>query len=127
MTVEDLVEILKLKDDTFDDIFQCSVEEFVQFLIQNVDNERYYMMGHFVNNALSGYLIGVDSVFPPVNWSVNIIYYKSCFEDSKKVLEDLKEWGKEKGAQRISFITTIPDKFKKHGFEEKSIMMSMEL
>ena len=126
--VEDLVKILTLDDDKLTEVFPCEASEWVQFLVQNVDNPNFFMTSVLENDKLIGYLIAVNSIALPISNCVIALYSKTAgLESNKKELEMLIEWSKEKGAASIDFVTNNVVGHAIYGFKKKAALMTMEL
>jgi hypothetical protein len=82
LEAEDIVKILSLKDDDFSILFTCEVGEWVQFLMQNVENENFFMMGYFKDEKLIGYLIAYFVSIANMQRCICIIFKNSRI-DSK--------------------------------------------
>jgi len=128
MEVEDIAKILVTKDDDFKNLFDCSVGEWVQFLVQNAGNDRFLMIGNTQDDKIDGYLIAINSRSFPGDPFVTVIYSKTAgLEINKESLGILKAWAKEEGAKEIRFITNNEKGHQVYGFKRKAILMSMEL
>lgn len=127
LEAEDIVQILKLDDPDFTTLFDCEIGEWVQFLIQNVDNENFFMMGNFKDNKLTGYLIAYF-VPLPICKGVSALYSKTAgLRANKLILDELKKWSIEKGAVSIRLITDNVNGHSVYGFKKKSTLMEMVL
>ena len=127
LEAEDIVKILYLNDPDFSTLFTCEIGEWVQFLMQNVENENFFMMGYFKDEKLTGYLIAYF-VPLPICKGVSALYSKTAgLTANKKILDELKNWSKEKGAISIDIITNNVRGHAIYGFEKKATMMTIEL
>ncbi len=77
LEAEDIAKILTLKDDDFKKVINCELGQWVQFLMQNVENKEYFMMGEIEDNNLVGYIIMVDASLQPVSNSAHVFYSKT--------------------------------------------------
>jgi hypothetical protein len=128
LEVEDIVKILKLDDETLTKVFPCEVGEWVQFLIQHVDNPNSFMMGEMDGDKLTGYYIAINAIAPPINFSVSVLYSKTAGKETNKIfLDALIDWAKEKGADSIDFITNNVVGCAVYGFKKKAALMSMKI
>jgi|FLOH01.1.fsa_nt_gi hypothetical protein len=127
LKAEDIVKILKLNDPDFSNLFQCEIGEWVQFLMQNVENENFFMMGYFKDEKLIGYLIAYF-VPLPICKGVSALYSKTAgLTANKKSLDELKKWSKERGAISIDIITNNVKGHGIYGFKKKATMMTIKL
>lgn len=128
MEVEDIVKILKLDDPKLTQVFPCEKGEWVQWLIQNVDNPGFFIRGVFEEDKLIGYLVAINAFVPPINKAITVLYSKTAgMEANHAILDELIGWSKEKGAASIDFITDNPIGHSVYGFKKKATMMTMEL
>ncbi len=127
LDVNSIAKIMYLDDPDFSTLFTCEIGEWVQFLIQNVDNENFFMMGYLKDDKLTGYLIAYF-VPLPICKGVSALYSKTAgLTANKETLEELKKWSKEKGALSIDLITNNVKGHGIYGFEKKATMMTIEL
>jgi len=96
MEVEDIAQILKM-DDPIEQVFPCDKGEWIQWLMQYVDNPEVYMIGN-VEEKLLSYAVAVNMVTPPLSNTVTIIFMS---ELNREFIDAIKIWGKEKGAKSI--------------------------
>ena len=124
---KDIVKITTLKDNDFEEIMSCDVGGWTQFLIQNAQNDAFFMAGNIEDNKLKGYIIAYF-VALPICQDVTVIYSKiEGSNKDKEMIEDLKIWSKEKGAKSINFVTNNIKDYLAFGFEKKATMVGMEL
>ena len=127
LEVEDIVKILHLKDDDFNNLFVCEKGEWVQFLIQNADNEDFFMYGYEEEGKLIGYLIAYF-ISLPICKGVSVLYSKTAgLSVNKKVLEKLKDWAILKKAKTIDIITNNVVGHSIYGFEKTGTTMAIKL
>lgn len=127
-TVEDITKILILEDDKLTKVFPCEIGEWVQFLIQNVDNPNFFMRVAIEENKLIGYLVAFNAIAKPISNCVSVLYSKTAgTEINRVVLEELIRWSKDKGAASIDFVTDNVVGHTVYGFKKKTTMMTMEL
>jgi len=128
LEVEDIAKIMYLKDEELTQGFPCEVGEWVQFLIQHVDNPNIFMMGEKEGDELIGYFVAINAIAPPLNNSVSVLYSKTAGKEiNKAFLDALIDWSKEKGATSIDFITNNVVGCSVYGFRKKATLMKMEL
>ena len=127
LEVEDIAKILHLNDNVTD-YFPCDKGEWVQWLIQNVDNPDLFIMGVVEDGEVTGYIVAINSVKPPLDDSVYVLYaWSAGFEMNKKILKNLIDWSKEKNARSIDFVTEDVVAHTAYGFKKKATLMTMEL
>ena len=127
LEVEDITKIMSLKDEVFDELFPCSIGEWVQFLIQNVDNPNLFIIGSIENGVLTGYCVSYY-VELPISKSASTLYSKtSGKETNKKALAMMIEWAKEKRADAIDIITNNPIGHSVYGFKKKATVMTLKI
>ena len=118
LKAEDIVKILKLNDPDFSNLFQCEIGEWVQFLMQNVENENFFMMGYLI-----AYFVPL-----PICKGVSALYSKTAgLTANKKSLDELKKWSKERGAISIDIITNNVKGHGIYGLKKKATMMTIKL
>lgn len=128
LDVEDIAKILNLDDPKLTEVFPCEKGEWVQWLIQHIDNPGFFIRGVFEKDKLIGYLVAVNAFVPPINKAITVLYSKTAgMEANHAVLDELIEWSKEKGAISIDFITDNPIGHSVYGFKKKATMMTMEI
>jgi hypothetical protein len=128
LKVEDIIKISKLDDDNFADLFTCEIGEWVQFLVQNVDNSNLFMVGVFEDDKLIGYLIAINAIMPPINNGISALYSKTAgLKNNKKALAEMIKWAKDKGATSIDLITNNVVGHAVYGFKKKATLMMMEI
>ena len=128
LEVEDIAKIMYLDDDKLTEAFPCELGEWVQFLIQNVDNPNIFMLGEKEGDELIGYLIAINAIAPPVNNSVSILYSKTAGKEiNKAFLAALIDWSKEKGGSSIDLLTNNVVGCSIYGFRKKATLMTMKL
>lgn len=118
----DLTPIFHLKD-KFDETFLiCSRSEYLQFLVENVGNERVLIVIDLDENekTAKGYVVSVNGVLPPLSNSVSIIYVFSgdgC--DLELIFKYIEDWGRKIGAKVLAGQTRLPDNkiFEKYGWK----------
>ncbi len=127
LDVNDIAKIMYLDDPDFSTLFDCEIGEWVQFLIQNSDNENFFMMGSFKDNKMVGYLIAYF-VPLPICKGVSALYSKTAgLTANKTILDELKKWSKENGAVSIDIITNNVKGHGIYGFKQKATMMTIDL
>ena len=91
LNAEDIAQILKLEDSAFNDIFKCDIGVWVQFLIQNIDNDALYTCGSFKDGVLKGYMVATFRPNPLCS-AVSVLYSRTAgLEENKKSgQEDIK-------------------------------------
>ena len=128
LKVEDIAGIMQLDDPDLTGAFPCERGEWVQFLIQNVDNPNFFMMGEIEDGKLTGYFIAINAIAPPVNNSVSVLYSRTAGKEiNKDFLTALTGWAKEKGADSIDFVTNNAIGCSVYGFRKKAVLMTMKL
>lgn len=128
LEVEDIAGIMQLEDDVLTEVFPCELGEWVQFLVQNVANPNFFMMGVTEEDKLLGYFIAINAIAPPVSNCISVLYSKTAgMENNKAVLDALIAWAKEKGAVSIDFVTDNVVGHAVYGFRKKSTLMTLKL
>ena len=127
LDANDISKIMYMDDKDFSKFFDCEIVEWTQFLMQNVDNENFFMIGHFEDKKLIGYLIAYFAPLP-ICKGVSALYSKTAgIKNNKLALNELKKWSKEKGATSIDIITNNVRGHGIYGFKKKATMMVMKL
>lgn len=127
LEVEDIAKIIFLKDEIFDELFPCSVGEWVQFLIQNVDNPNLFIIGSIEDGTLTGYCVSYY-VKLPISKSASTLYSKTAGKEiNKKALVMMIKWAKEMGADAIDIITNNPVGHSVYGFKKKATVMTLKI
>ena len=128
LEVEEIAKIMQLDDEKLTQGFPCEVGEWVQFLVQHVDNPNIFMMGEIEDDKLIGYFVAINAIAPPLNNSVSVLYSKTAGKEiNKAFLDTLIDWSKEKGATSIDFLTNNVVGCSVYGFRKKATLMTMEL
>ena len=129
MEVEDIAKILKFDDPVFEDTFPCAVGDWVQFLMQHVDNPKLLLLGIFEDDGdFIGYVVAYNSVLLPISRHITILYYTgNGFQDADEGIEIIKDFATEANAESIRFQTKKPDEFEKYGFTSYGTMMGLEI
>ena len=111
-----IAQILKFND-RIEDYFPCDKGEWVQWLMENVDNPRVLIIGN-----KDVYLVAVDAVMKPLSDFVSILfcYSEKGFDKNMEVKTMLDDWAKERGASGIRFICEDISVFSKYGAKEKA-------
>lgn len=127
LDADSISKIMYLDDPDFSKLFDCEIVEWVQFLMQHMENENFFMMGYFKDKQLTGYLIAYF-VPLPVCKGISALYSKTGGLEANKIgLNELKKWGKEKGATSIDLITNNVKGHGIYGFTKKATMMTMAI
>lgn len=128
LEVEDIVKILTLEDDKFEELFSCETGEWVQFLIQNINNPNFFMIGAIEDDRLIGYMVAINAVILPICNGISALYSKTAgMENNKEELAEMIKWAKEKGATSIDLITNNVIGHAAYGFKKKATVMTYEL
>lgn len=114
MEVEDIAKIAFIEDH-LETHLTCSKGEWVQWLIQNVDNPSMLIIGDFSDTGeIKGYMVLVNNVVPPVfNFVASLFTWTRdgnirCDRDTVTALQaEASRWGKEIGARRG--VATVPN------------------
>lgn len=137
---QEITSILKLDDPRLNkqvlSRLQCTKAEWVQWIVRFTRTPEFMRLWAVKDGKdIKAYMIAVNTVFPPISRSVNIVY-QSFFgmkdEDGVlvgiKAIEKVKEWTKELGATNISIFTDKPHINAQFGFEvEKGVSMVLKL
>ena len=127
LSANDISKILYLEDPVFSKLFDCEVSEWVQFLMQNIDNEYFFMVGAFENDKITGYMIAYF-VPLPICKGVSVLYSKTAGKESNRdALLKLKEWASSHKAKSIDIITNNPVGHSVYGFTKSGTMMTIKL
>jgi len=122
--VKDITQILSLQDDHLEKQIPCDKGEWVQWLVQNIENDRIGIWTIKDDNEgrVKAYVVAVDAMNPPISDSVVILYssvYSSIGEEgNQEVMEKIKEWSRERGAKKITIQTWYPRIMSTYGFVE---------
>lgn len=129
LKVEDIVKILQV-DDKIEDYFPCDKGEWVQWLIQRVDDPSLLILGNIIDDILCGYIIAANEVHPPLSNCIYVLFAHTAGKKiNKEALNLLIDWAKEKKAKSIDFTTNHKNAvgLTVYGFKKKYSVMSMEL
>jgi hypothetical protein len=122
------VRLLKFADNVAD-CFPCDRGAWIQWLTRAVASEKTFCMQILEpDKSVSGYVVAVDQVMPPLSDCVFVLYSYSekNFRDNERVLEALKAWAAGCGAKRIRFTTDNVMAHKLYGFRETGrVVMEM--
>lgn len=113
MEVEDIAKIAFIEDH-LETHLTCEKGEWVQWLIQNVNNPSMLIIGDFTpDNEINGYMVLVNNVVPPVfNFIASLFTWTRdgnfrCDKDTVTALQaEASKWGREMGAKRG--VATVP-------------------
>lgn len=123
-----VVRLLKFNDNVTDG-FPCSRGAWIQWLTRAVASEKTFCVQILEpDRSVSGYLVAVDQVKPPLSDCVFVLYSYSekNFRTNERVLDALKAWSAERGARRIRFTTNNVMAHKLYGFHETGrVVMEM--
>lgn len=107
LEVEDIAKIMHL-DDNVTDFFPCEKGEWVQWLIQNVDNPRIFIIGNIEDNQIIGYFVALNNLMPPVFDYISVIYLWSLSHKiTHTLIEAGKKWAIKNGVKRG--LITVPN------------------
>ena len=127
LNAKDISKIMYLDDSHFNELFVCEIGEWVQFLMEHYQNEDFFMIGHFKDDKLTGYLVAYF-VPLPVCKGVSVLYSKTAgITNNKLGLDELIEWSKSKGALSLDLITENVVGHSVYGFKKKATMMRLDL
>ena len=128
LEAEEIAKILYLKDEKLTQVFPCEVGEWTQFLMQHINNPKFFMRCVLEDDKLIGYLVAVNAVVLPINKSITVLYSKTAgIEANHAVLDELIEWSREKGAIKIEFVTDNPIGHTVYGFKKRATVMMTEI
>lgn len=105
-------------------LFPKLPSSWVQWVTENCTNPKVYIIAE-IENEIVGYVIGVESLCPPVG-----DYFAILFDglNSLLAIEKLKEYAKQRNA--ASIIITVKEeieKLKRIGFKQSSINMRLSV
>jgi hypothetical protein len=129
-TPPDVVMVSRYKDN-FDELTtSMSRDEMIQLLMSGLTVPNSVVAWGVWDNAnrLRGYLVALNTIYPPLSQGISIIYAHSTAPTSaqRKVLVEVETWAKELGANSIMIHTKHPGLlFAKFGFVD-SHMVTME-
>lgn len=127
MTVPDIVQINNLSDDGFINRFQCDMGEWIQYLIQNVNNDLFFMICSLNDNILTGYMIATH-VESAVYKGISVLYSRtSGLSNNKDALQQLISWGKNRGVKKIEITTSNPIGHSVYGFKKIGVTMELKI
>ena len=128
LNVEEIARIMQLEDN-IEESFPCEKGEWVQWLIDNIDNPRILIIGNVIDNEIKSYLIALDSVVPPLSIQVNILFFysRADMEQNMAIINMLKDWTKKRGALKIRGICQNIRVYEKYGAEQKAIFGGWDL
>lgn len=127
MTVSDIIQINNLSDEGFTDRFQCDKGEWIQYLIQNVDNDLFFMICSLKDNNLIGYMIATH-VEIAVYKGISVLYSRTAgLSNNKNALQQLISWGKTRGVKKIEITTSNPIGHSVYGFKKKGVTMELSI
>lgn len=105
LEVDDIAKILSL-DDPIEQIFPCDKGEWVQWLMQNIENPEILIIGRVSSDELDFYAVAVNYVLKPLSDSIGVILFSKGAETNSHIREQIIEWGKKKGAKKVIFQAT---------------------
>lgn len=114
--VHDIAGIIEF-DDHLSDFFPCEKGEWIQWLVQNVDDPRYLIIG--TDNS---YLVAVDTIERPVSDFVSIIFCYSQEGNVADLKDAVSQWGEERGASKVQFVTRDIKTFGRYGVEQYGVL-----
>ena len=127
MEADEISKILYTDDKDFKKLFDCSKGEWCQFLMQNIENDQFFMTCVLEENKLIGYVVAYF-VPLPICQGVTVLYSLTAGKkDNIKVLTELKAWSLEKGAKTIDILTSNPIGHSVYGFKKKAVNMTLKL
>ncbi len=99
---EQIAQILHMGDLYFENAFPCEIGEWVQWLIQQIENPGIKIYGEIECDILSAYIVAMNSVMPPVFDSVAVLYLHSphSHKITRALVEATKKWAIIVGAKR---------------------------
>jgi hypothetical protein len=108
----------------------CTTGEWVQVLMQNIDNDNWFMRCNTTSaGRVNGYIVAINNVHPPIFDSVNILLFVSSgeFKINIAIRDELNKWAKEKQAKCIIFACKNVDTFVKYGANKTAELGRWEL
>ncbi|MCK4818674.1 hypothetical protein KA005_23080 [bacterium] len=105
-------------------LFSTLPSQWIQWLTENCTNPKIYIIAEF-DNDLVGYVIALDSVFPPIS-----DYFAILFDgkESNNSIDELKIYAKQKSAKLLVIaVKEVTKKLKEAGFEQVSINMGIKI
>ncbi len=134
-SAKDISDILFLADKKFDENVPCTLEEWVQWLMQVVGDEEKFgiWVGRNEEKELRAYIVVLDCQMPPISDSVMVLYYSfidpnEAIKETQNAFEEIKKWAEERGAEKISLFTKHPRVMSTFGFiKEEGTPMTLNL
>ncbi len=129
-TQQDYIAIAKYKD-TFEKDVGFDKGQIVQAMMSGPAPDRIAAWCVWdQHQRLSGYLIAIDCVLPPMSEAVSILYAttKAGPAASRRVLTQVEEWGRSINAKKVLLQTTKTVKvYERHGFNNTGIAVMEKL
>lgn len=128
LTVSELASLIRLDHDVAD-YMKCELGEWVQWLITQCDNPNFFMWGNVEEGGtVDAYIVAFYQYLPPIKNDISVLYsLTGGRKANSRVLKEMIEWGKGKGARSIEFVTLNPVGHSVYGFKTAGKYMRMEI
>jgi len=117
-------ELIKVQDNGIEKKFFCSKGEWIQWLISIIEKQEIigvWAVREEEGKPIKGYVVGINSIAPPISNSVMLLYSSICYansEDANRLaVEAIVNWGRTLGAREVALFTDHPDLSSKYGFK----------
>jgi hypothetical protein len=127
LEVEDITKLMYLDDIYFEELAPCELGEWVQFLIQNIDSDKFMIQGIFEDHKMVDYFVAVCMDSKPICNYIYGMYYSGGNQYHKQVIDIMIKWGTEKNVKSVNLMTRKPNNLERYGFQTKSTLMSLEI
>ncbi len=89
--------------------FPCDRSAWIQWLVEQIVNPKIGVWAAIEDDIVSGYLVMLDSIAPPISDSVVVLYLWSpqSHKITRLLIEEAKKWTQEIGAKRG--LITVPE------------------
>jgi len=133
-TPDEVLEIMKLKEDDIEDYIEGSKSEFIQWIISSYrvpfDQRKIFTWVVFEDKELKAYMIMMDGRLYPLTNCLFILYVYSKLgpKKSKEAFDFIADWARRGKVESFVAATRIPSVLEKYGFTKKDITtMILEL
>jgi len=110
---EEVALIISINDDV-EEKYNCIRGEWVQLLVSVCKDPRTLIIGMFdEEDNMNGYIFVQNYVSPPLSKIVHIIYAYPLtnIEDLRLAIEEIKDWAREQGADKLTVSVKEPEIF----------------
>lgn len=109
---KDILPLLKLSGDNLEEL-NCNRDEWVQFLVASVSNDRWAIwISRNKNDEIDAYAVMVKNVDPPLLNSIVVVYVWSINHNALLQIFDLADvWARASGIKKFTGKTNVPDAY----------------